>query len=76
MITIDGKPFPVKCLRCDEVNGWPTQAQTGTGLIIVNFRCRSCDFEWLDTIPTKASRPTPAPALPLVERRKTPRYGR
>jgi hypothetical protein len=67
----DGKPFPVKCLRCDAVDGWPTQAQTGTGVIVVNFRCRSCDFEWLDTIATSGVRP---PVVPIVERRKTPRY--
>ena len=69
----DGKPFPVKCLRCAAVDGWPTQAQTGAGVIIVNFRCRSCEFEWLDSIATSAShRP---PVVPVLERRKTPRYG-
>jgi hypothetical protein len=68
----DGKPFPVKCLHCDTVDGWPTRAQTGTGVIVVNFRCRSCEFEWLDTIATHASRRVPL--VPVTERRKTPRY--
>jgi hypothetical protein len=68
----DNKPFPVKCLHCDAVEGWPTQAHTGVGFIVVNFRCRSCEFEWLDTIATTAG--GPVPVVPVIERRKTPRY--
>lgn len=67
----DNKPFPVKCPHCDEVDGWPTQAQTGAGIIVVNFRCRTCEAEWLDTIATSAARPR---FVPSIDRRKTPRY--
>jgi hypothetical protein len=69
----DGKPFPLKCPQCLAIAGWPTQAQTSDQMIVVNFRCRTCDFEWLDSIPTVASR-QPTKALPLIERRRTPRY--
>ena len=64
----EGKPFPVRCPRCHQIEGWPVEARTVSTDVHVDFRCRACDGEWAATISALATRKTDR--LPFVERRR------